>query len=104
VAPAGTWCPPAAGARIGPGRGVSPEEAVTWHWVAEILLSDVPRSGGGPAAVHAAPGQGAHDGYGRVSLRALTMPGYGERTLDSGARSSKAISRGRRRRGGPGHG
>ena len=33
-------------------------------------------------------------------VRALTMPGYGERTLDSGARSSEAIKRGRRRCGG----
>jgi hypothetical protein len=40
----------------------------------------------------------------RVSLRALTMPGYGERTLDPGARSSEAIKRGRRRCGGAGHG
>jgi hypothetical protein len=52
------------GAGTGSGRGVSPEEAVTGHWVAEILLIDVPRSGGGPAALPAAPGQGAHDGHG----------------------------------------
>jgi len=62
--------------------------------MAEILLIDVPRSGGGPAALPAAPCLGAHGGHGGGSLRALAMPGYGERTLDSGARSSKAIKHG----------
>ena len=104
MAPAGTCCAPAAGARIGPERGVSPEEAVTWQWLAEILLNDVPRPGAGLR-----PSRRARPGGSwwtrRVSLRALTLPAYGERIIGSGARSSKAIKRGRRRCGvAAGHG
>jgi hypothetical protein len=67
-------------------------------------LNDVLRSGGGPAALLPRPARGlVVDPAGELARP--DVAGYGERIISSGARSSKAIKRGRRRCGAAaGHG